>query len=605
MTHKNLRYVFVLTALLCLTGVGYTAAAEDPAPITHTVRLELNSESVPVIYPMRQEFVDSFERSVLTPWTTGGTAPWAIRDTLDTYGPDTCAVSGYQYAGIPGTDIAVYPGNQTDSLVTPTIDLTGWDSLFFSFSYWADFESSASNFDGGIIQISSDNGATYVQIDSLAQGHLNPTYDQQLLGSGQIGTPWAYCYDRQYWVPVSSMDLIGLGYVSTGDQIKIRFVFDSDDLSGGQGWFIDDVRIADTSPPDLQPPLIVHTPLADTIDTLNNYTITATVTDGGSGVNPDSVILHYEIESGPIVDVNMTVVTGNTYAADIPAQSWHTDIWYQVMAADNAGNWGETAVYNFEVTNARTIIYDDGQPWWAPDTLPDGYFTRFQFSHVGIDSGQIHQLKILFEAAGEVDVRIYQATAGTPGPLIDSIAGIVSPGYDWYTVDLDPLNIQTANPFGIVVGYVEIPPAQIGILRDYTLNYGANMYNYTGGSWTAATSGDFLMRLKVIPLEAPGVNENTNEPLSAFTLAQIAPNPVKTTGVIEFSLPTAQSVSLDVYDVAGKLIRTLVNEVADAGVHQVVWDGRDARGNQVANGVYLYRLQGETESATRKLIFVR
>ena len=61
----------------------------------------------------------------------------------------------------------------------------------------------------------------------------------------------------------------------------------------------------------------------------------------------------------------------------------------------------------------------------------------------------------------------------------------------------------------------------------------------------------------------------------------------------------------DIYDVAGQLIRTLVNEVAEAGTHQVVWDGRDARGNQVASGVYLYRLKGESESATEKLIFVR
>ena len=94
MTDKNLRYVFVFTALLCFAAVGYTAEAENQEPITHAVRLELNSESVPVVYPMRQEFVDSFERSALTPWTTGGTAPWAIRDTTNTYGPNTCAVSG-------------------------------------------------------------------------------------------------------------------------------------------------------------------------------------------------------------------------------------------------------------------------------------------------------------------------------------------------------------------------------------------------------------------------------------------------------------------------------------------------------------------------------
>ena len=92
------------------------------------------------------------------------------------------------------------------------------------------------------------------------------------------------------------MDLMALGYVNTGDQIQIRFTFCSDPAAAGMGWFVDDVRIDQTSPPDLQPPVIVHTPLSDTTDTLSNYTITATVTDAGSGLDPDSVYLHYQIE---------------------------------------------------------------------------------------------------------------------------------------------------------------------------------------------------------------------------------------------------------------------------------------------------------------------
>ncbi|UCF71664.1 MAG: T9SS type A sorting domain-containing protein [candidate division WOR-3 bacterium] len=605
MTDRKFKYAAVFLAIVVLASFGSGLESETPQPQKHTILLELTPESAPVLQLFRAEFVDSFERTSLSPWTTLGTSPWGIRDTMDTYGPNTVAASGYQYAGIPGTDIALYPGNETDSLITPTIDLTGWDSLFFSFSYWADFESNATNFDGGIIQISSNNGATWVQIDSLAQGHLNPTYDDTLCGTGQIGTPWAYCHDRHYWVAVSSMDLMGLGYVSSGNQMKIRFVFDSDDQSSGQGWFIDDVRIADTSPPDLQAPIITHTPLTDTTDTLNNYTITATVTDEGAGVDPDSVLLHYEIESGPILDVTMTNLGGNTYEADIPVQTFHTDIWYQILAADSAGNWGETPLYNFEVTNARTISYDDGQPWFAPDTLADGYFTRFRFTDVGIDSGQIHQLKVMFEGPGEVDVRVYQATATTPGPFLDSIAGIISPGYDWYTVDLDPLNIQTANPYGIVVGYYKIPPPEVGILRDQIMNYPEIMWNITGTTWSPSTGGDFIMRLKVIPLDEPGIEENAGSVLSTFSLAQIVPSPMRTTGIISYVVPVAQSVSLMVYDVTGQLVRTLVDQRIEAGRHSVTWDGRDNNGKNVASGVYFYRLKGEEDNLTRKLIIVR
>jgi hypothetical protein len=608
MTDKKLRYTFVFIALLCLAAVGNTTEAENQQGKTHTARLELTPESTPVIYPMRQEFVDSFERTTVAPWTTGPTFLWGIRDTANTYGPDTCAVSGYRYAGYPNTDIAVYPGDADALLTSPTIDITGWDSLYISFSQWGDFEGPATNFDGGIIEISNDNGVTWLQIDSLAQGHLNPTYDTTLAGGSTLLYDWAYCYDTPGWVNVSSMDLIDLGYAATGDQIRIRFWFCSDQLAGGQGWFIDDVRIADTSPPDLQPPVIVHTPLTDTTDTLTPYTVMAIVTDDGIGVDPDSVLLHYEIENGPILDVSMIQVAPDTFQGDIPAQSYHTDIWYQIVAADNAGNIGSTPTYTFEVTNARTIMYDDGQPYWTTSlTTGQGMFTQFAFSDVGIDSGHLHQVKFFFDAAGEFDLRVYRGTAGNPGPLLDSLAGLLSPGYQWHTVDITDLDIQLSGSAvaGIILGPVTGSDT-LAVLQDPTLNYANNRWQYSAGVWShPGGGGDNMIRLKVIPLEAPGIDENTNKPLSVFTLAQIAPNPVKKTGVIEYNLPTTQRVSLDIYDVAGQLIRTLVNEVAEAGTHQVVWDGRDARGNQVASGVYLYRLKGESESATEKLIFVR
>lgn len=616
MKDKKLRYTFVFIALLCLAAVGNTTEAETPQKETPTIHLELTPESARVIYPMRQEFVDSFERAAIAPWTTGGdvlSGLWAIRDTADTYGPQAPAWAGYQYPGHPATDVSVYPSPGANPgyltwLASPAIDITGWPALYVSFSYWADLEGAATNFDGAIVEISPNNGVTWLQVDSTATGHLNPTYDAQLANTGQLLTRWAYCYTTNPdWIKVSSQDLIALGYVAAGNQVQVRVNFAYDALSGGQGFFIDDFRVADTPPPDLQPPNIVHSPLPDTVDTISNYTISATITDPGSGVNPDSVLLHYEIEGGAILDVNMTSTGMDTYEADIPAQTWHTDVYYRVKAADSAGNWGQTPLYNFEVTNAQTIIYDDNQPNFGPVVVNagDGSFTRFVFTDVGIDSGLVHQLKVLLDNPGQVDVRVYQAVGvAAPGPFIDSIAGYMSPGYQWSTIDLTDLNITTANPLGIFVGYIMIDDS-VGVARDIILDHPAQMWNYISNAWTPEASGDFLMRLKVIPLDGPGIDENTNKPFSVFNLSQIAPNPIKTTGVIGYQLPTAQRVSLNVYDVAGKLVRTLVDETAEAGTYQVVWDGRDARGNQVASGVYLYRLQGENESAAKKLIFVR
>ncbi len=616
MTNKMWKYGVFAIALLSMVTIGNAKKAENQPYTTNKVYSAPNPESVPVIYPMRQEFVDSFERANISPWTTGGDVAsglWAIRDTADTYGPQAPAWVGYQYPGHPSTDVSVYPSPGTNPgyltwIASPTINTTGWPALYVSFSYWSDLEGAATNFDGAIVEISPNNGTTWLQVDSNATGHLNPTYDEQLANTGQLLTRWAYCYSTNPdWVDVSSEDLMGLGYVAAGNQVQVRITFAYDALAGGQGFFIDDFRIADTPPPDLQPPVIAHSPLPDTADTISNYTITATITDVGSGVVSDSTRLNYEIEGGPIISVPMTLVGPDTYEADIPAQSWHTDIYYRVRAMDAAGNWGQTPRYNFEVTNALTIIYDDNQPNFGPIVVNagDGSFVRFVFADVGIDSGLVHQLKLLLDNAGQIDVRLYQAVGvGGPGPFIDSIAGYMSPGYQWQTIDLTDLNITTANPFGIFVGYIMIDDS-VGIARDAILDQPALMWNYISNVWQPEASGDFLMRLKVIPLEAPGIDENTNKPFSIFNLAQITPNPAQKTGVIEYQLPTGQKVSLNIYDVAGKLVRTLVDGAVEAGTHQVLWDGRDAKGTQVASGVYLYRLQGETESMTKKMIFVR
>jgi hypothetical protein len=303
----------------------------------------------------------------------------------------------------------------------------------------------------------------------------------------------------------------------------------------------------------------------------------------------------------------MTVVGTDTYEADIPAQTWHTDIWYNVMAADNAGNWATTETYNFEVTNARTIIYDDGTPYWVPGaTLPgDGSYTQFHFADVGIDSGLVHQVKLFLSDPGTFDIRVYQGVVGPPSVLLDSIAGLSCPFQQWFTVDLTDMNIITNDPNGVVVGHIIGPGDSIGVLRDPVLDFPANNWNYVGGAWTPGSSGDHMIRLKVIPITTTGVAEKPGEPYSGFFLNQITPNPMSTHTTIKYQLATAQRVSLKVYDIAGQLVEILATGYEQAGNHEVVWDSRDTRGHQVASGVYFVQLEAGENTATKKILLIK
>ncbi len=83
------------------------------------------------------------------------------------------------------------------------------------------------------------------------------------------------------------------------------------------------------------------------------------------------------------------------------------------------------------------------------------------------------------------------------------------------------------------------------------------------------------------------------------------PNPFNPTTVIPFHLPHAGRVELGIYDLAGRLVRILQDGRADAGPHEMIWDGKDHRDRPVASGVYFYRLDGEGATEVRRMMLIR
>ncbi len=83
------------------------------------------------------------------------------------------------------------------------------------------------------------------------------------------------------------------------------------------------------------------------------------------------------------------------------------------------------------------------------------------------------------------------------------------------------------------------------------------------------------------------------------------PNPFNPSTTIEYRLPSSGQVSLKIYDLTGRLIRILVHQYQQTGVHQVAWDGRNVRGEQVGSGIYFYQLKMGAEIRTRKMILIQ
>jgi len=88
-------------------------------------------------------------------------------------------------------------------------------------------------------------------------------------------------------------------------------------------------------------------------------------------------------------------------------------------------------------------------------------------------------------------------------------------------------------------------------------------------------------------------------------LSQNFPNPFNPTTGIEFGLSARMAVTLRIYDAAGRLVRTLVDETMPAGKHVKMWDGRTSAGAEAASGIYFYRLEAGTFWQTKKMVLLR
>jgi parallel beta-helix repeat protein/predicted outer membrane repeat protein len=101
------------------------------------------------------------------------------------------------------------------------------------------------------------------------------------------------------------------------------------------------------------------------------------------------------------------------------------------------------------------------------------------------------------------------------------------------------------------------------------------------------------------------IEKNNRIPLH-FSLAQNYPNPFNPTTTISFDIPgdnaRKQYVSMKIFDLRGRHVRTLLDSTLEPGNHRLVWDGRNGQGEYVSSGIYLYTLRSEDKTYTRKMV---
>jgi hypothetical protein len=97
----------------------------------------------------------------------------------------------------------------------------------------------------------------------------------------------------------------------------------------------------------------------------------------------------------------------------------------------------------------------------------------------------------------------------------------------------------------------------------------------------------------------------SQDAIPAFTLSANYPNPFNPETKIDYFIPSACHVRLDIFNVLGQHVRTLVDEDQFAGEKVVAWDGKNQRGESVTSGIYLYRLEAGEFIQSKKMILIR
>jgi hypothetical protein len=135
----------------------------------------------------------------------------------------------------------------------------------------------------------------------------------------------------------------------------------------------------------------------------------------------------------------------------------------------------------------------------------------------------------------------------------------------------------------------------------------ANEQRVTSGQSFSLEQGETRLLKVIVGTERYAQKNNEGIPLRNYKteLRSNYPNPFEKTTTLEYTLAEERSVRIEIYNVLGQRVRTLVEERKSAGLHRVQWEGRNEYGTRVGSGVYFYRIEAGDFTNSKKMVIVR
>ncbi len=379
--------------------------------------------------------------------------------------------------------------------------------------------------------------------------------------------------------------------------------------------------------PDITKPVIVHTALGDCPRTQWPASVSANVTDN-IGLDSVWVSWYKNNTSTGLKRFKLNNSSGSTFAgvfnSDTNQVAYNDSIFYRVVARDcsNNHNMDSTALYKFKITAIANACIGTGTtavgyPFYTfyHDSRTQMLYTSSEILGNGGAPGMITKIGFNVVSAASQSMNGFNIKMQTT--TSSSVSGFISTGWTTvytgtYTVPgtgWQYINLQT--PFywnGTQNLLIEICFDN----TSYTSNSTVAGTSATGMTWhhhldgsagctmtggtTQSTRPNICMQMNLIL----GNNSGITELPKVFSLAQNYPNPFNPVTSIKFSVPKQSLVKIVIYDVIGREVAALVNEVKNPGNYAISFDA-----SMYASGVYFYRMESGDFTDVKKMVLIK
>ncbi|MEI7661830.1 MAG: agmatine deiminase family protein [Bacteroidota bacterium] len=312
---------------------------------------------------------------------------------------------------------------------------------------------------------------------------------------------------------------------------------------------------------------IRHIPIAGNQPCETDYTINADILAAShQPVKNDSVLIYYKVNSGSYNTVHMIHTSGSHYQGVIPKQVAGSVIRYYLAAADQSGRHSTAPFIGAADPFQFQTVYTNLAP------VPD---TRWFITSMDCFLGKITQLKNL--TGSGIGLNFVQQN------------GIRLP---WYVDSMSVSSLpHMVNPGDSVAIRVKMDI----VVKNPALQFVADSLHFTtsAGNYHVIIMVNHQLLESLVSLERPAIGEDNY------------PNPFCGETTIPLVLKKRDHVTLEVMDIRGIPVTTLMSSVAEPGTTAIRWDGTDRQGHKVPGGLYLYRLTTGKGTETRRMVLIR